>query len=80
MHRIEEYNFLSITPLMKGASFTSFLQPIAWNMVVMRATRISQTEDTPDFPGGPLVKNLPVNAGNMASISGPGRAQMLQSN
>ena len=34
----------------------------------------------PDFPGGPLVKNLPVNAGNMDPIPGPERSQMLQSN
>ena len=26
-----------------------------------------------DFPGGPLVKNLPVNAGDMGSIPGQGR-------
>ena len=25
-----------------------------------------------DFPGDPVVKNLPVNAGNMDSIPGPG--------
>ena len=24
------------------------------------------------FPGGPVVKNLPANAGNMGSIPGPG--------
>ena len=26
------------------------------------------------FPGGPLVKNLPANAGSAASIPGPGRS------
>ena len=25
-----------------------------------------------DFPGGPVVKNLPANSGNMGLISGPG--------
>ena len=25
-----------------------------------------------DFPGGPVVKNPPANAGNMGSIPGPG--------
>ena len=30
-----------------------------------------------DFPGGPVVKNLPVNAGDMGSIPGPGRSSML---
>ena len=33
-----------------------------------------------DFPGGPVVKNLPANAGDMGSIPGPKRFHMLQSN
>ena len=32
-----------------------------------------------DFPGGPVVKNLPVNARDMGSIPAPGRFHMLQS-
>ena len=31
------------------------------------------------FPGGPVVKNLPVKAGNIGSISDPGRPHMLWS-
>ena len=27
-----------------------------------------------DFPSGPVVKNLPANAGDMGSIPGPGRS------
>ena len=27
-----------------------------------------------DFPSGPVVKNLPANAGDMGSIRGPGRS------
>ena len=30
------------------------------------------------FPGGPVVKNPPANAGDMGSIPGPGRFHMLQ--
>ena len=30
-----------------------------------------------DFPGAPVVKNLPANAGDMGSIPGPGRSHML---
>ena len=30
-------------------------------------------------PGGPVVKNLPANTGDMSSISGLGRFHMLQS-
>ena len=33
-----------------------------------------------DFPGGPMVKNPPVNTGNTGSIPGPGRCHMSQSN
>ena len=33
-----------------------------------------------DFPGGPVVKNLPVNARDMGSIPGLGRFHMLQGN
>ena len=32
-----------------------------------------------DFFGGPVVKNLSANEGDMGSISGPGRFHMLQS-
>ena len=33
-----------------------------------------------DFPGGTVVKNLPVNAGDTGLIPGPGRSHMLRSN
>ena len=33
-----------------------------------------------DFPGGQVVKNPPVNAGNMSYIPGPGRSHMLCGN
>ena len=32
-----------------------------------------------DFPGGTVVKNLPVNAGDMGSSPGPGRSHMPRS-
>ena len=33
-----------------------------------------------DFPDGPVVENLPVNAGDMGSIPGPGKSHVPQSN
>ena len=30
-----------------------------------------------DFSGDPVVKNLPASAGDLSSIPGPGRSQML---
>ena len=32
-----------------------------------------------DFPGGPVVKNPPANAGDTGSVAGPGRFRMLES-
>ena len=32
-----------------------------------------------DFLGGPVIENLPANAGDMGSIPGPGRFHMPQS-
>ena len=36
--------------------------------------------DNWDFPCGPVVKNLPANAGNTSSIPGPGRFHVSQGN
>ena len=33
-----------------------------------------------DFPEGPLVKNLPADAGNMGSVAGPGRSYVKRGN
>ena len=33
-----------------------------------------------DLPGGPVVKNLPANAGDTGLIPGLGRSHILQSN
>ena len=33
-----------------------------------------------DFPGGPVAKNLPANAGDMGLIPGPGRSCMWKGN
>ena len=35
---------------------------------------------TRDFPGGPVVKNPPANAGHTGSIPGPGRSHIPWSN
>ena len=37
-------------------------------------------QHTRGFPGGAVVKNLPANAGDMGSSSGPGRSHMPRSN
>ena len=34
-------------------------------------------KQVPGFPGGLVVKNLPVNAGDTCSIPGPGRSHRL---
>ena len=35
---------------------------------------------TGNFPGGPVVKNPPANAGDTGSICGPGKSHMPRSN
>ena len=37
-------------------------------------------ETIPDYSGGPAVGSLWANAGNMGSISGPGRPHVLRGN
>ena len=41
---------------------------------------VFKKEEYEDFSGGPVVKNPPANAGDMGSISAPGRSHMLQGN
>ena len=48
--------------------------------ILMHIYGIYQNGIDRDFPGGSVVKNLPANAGDMGSISGPGRSHMLWSN
>lgn len=35
-----------------------------------------EQEEGRDFPGGPMVKSLPANAGHVGSVSGLGRCHM----
>ena len=39
---------------------------------------LSQDHTARDFPGGPVVKNPPANAGDTGSIPGPGRSHIPQ--
>ena len=40
-------------------------------------TLVSLKNQDGDFPGGPVVKTPPANAGNLGLLSGPGRFHML---
>ena len=54
-----------------------------WGRLIPNRTALNLFgKETPslDFPGGPVVKNLPGNAGDMGWIPGPGRFHVLQSN
>ena len=50
------------------------------NLLVLGLTSICRKKVLENFPGGPIVKNLPSNAGDTGSIPGPGRFHMLQGN
>ena len=40
------------------------------NVFLTFNTLLSKSREAQDFPGGPVVKNLPTNAGDMGSIPG----------
>ena len=42
-------------------------------MKALTNVRLKEEKNYPDFPGGPVVKNLPANAGDMGSTSDVGR-------
>ena len=41
---------------------------------------VTLKKKNPGLPSGSVVKDLPVNVGDMGLIPGPGRSHMLQSN
>ena len=47
---------------------------------VISGISLSLESSPQDFPGGPVVKNLPTNSGDSGSISDPGRFHMPQGN
>ena len=46
---------------------------VYWNIKIVRDQKL-------DFPGGPVVRNLPASAGKMGSTPGPGRFHVLGRN
>ena len=51
-----------------------------YNFKSIYSSRSARIWKTQNFPGGPVVKNLPANAGAMDSVFGPGRSHMPQGN
>ena len=47
-----------------------------WDENSMGLAHLKAKEQGRDFPGGPVVKNLPANAGDTGSIADPGRRHM----
>ena len=50
-----------------------------WDENSMGLAHLKAKEQGRDFPGGPVVKNLPANAGDTGLITGLGRSYMLLS-
>ena len=46
----------------------------------LKTYKLSFFKNALGFPGGPVVKNLPANAGDMGSIPDSGRSHFLQHN
>ena len=75
------YNTMSLRLKRKISSFPKILAPY-WVKseaisIIMQAFK---KKALGGFPGGSVVKNLPANAGDMASIHDLGRSHILQSN
>ena len=51
-----------------------------WRMRMSRRKDRGQKRGQTDFPGDPLVENLPTNGGDTASVPAPGRSHVLQGN
>ena len=51
-----------------------------FKLQVKRITYFVFNNKNEDFPSGPVVKNLPVNTGDIGSIPGLRRCQKLHSN
>ena len=61
---------------------TSRQEPATWQRDIWAkmSMALSLRYSVEGFPGGPVVKNPPRNAGDTSSIPGPGRCHMSQSN
>ena len=54
---------------------------VACNLTTRNTTTKNITKEKGwDFPGGPVIENLPANAGDMGSVSGLRRSHMPQGN
>ena len=69
---------LSFTVIKKIFFIATVLQHVDHISTV--STLASKYNKTRDFPGGPVGKKPPANAGDMGSSPGPGRSHMPQSN
>jgi len=69
--------------LLRNQQKTSCSLDPGWDLVKRSGIpggNISNEYTFQGFPGGLMVKNLPVNAGDVGSIPGPGRSHTLRSN
>ena len=57
---------------------TMFYNPLTLFILYLKVCTIYKP--LPDFPGGPVVKNPPVNTGNMGLIFGPGSSHIPGNN
>ena len=65
---------ITVSEVSVGSSFLHFMK------LNLSLESVCQKALGRDFTGGPVVKNLPDNAGDVGSIPGPGRSHIPQSN
>ena len=60
--------------------YSSTLTSCSYSIIFERRLKFSHFKIPQDFPGGSVVKNPPVNAGDTGLSPGSGRSHMLRSN
>ena len=56
----------------KQGEFRRQLQLCKWEVIIIWTQRTAAEEERRDFPGGPVVNNLPSSSGDVGSIPGQG--------
>ena len=76
------HNRKSNSPTWRSSQASSHNYTDTWHICPTASTgfRVPIQKPFMDFPGGPLIKNLPASVGNRGSVLGAGRFHMPQGN
>ena len=77
---IEESHLNALVPLINRGLLLSPIKYANMSLFYLGEKKCEWKMNKRDFPGGPVVKNLPCNAGDTGSTPGLRRSHMPQSN